>query len=130
MINTAMIDLLTEAQTLIQVTQQNCHNAGEIDLYPFLVNFEQLMHQIWEAAERISQPHALISSELLDVSRIYLAGEAQLCLEQLTPLAATVALLAKKTLTMQDAANADRYLLSQGIHTLFPVGDDFSSLYN
>jgi hypothetical protein len=32
-------------------------------------------------------------------------------------------------LTIQEAAEADRYLLTHGINTMGSIGDDFASLY-
>lgn len=124
-----MAEFVAEAETLLATTQESCRGAGEADLYLFLVTFEALMEKIWEACEEISEAHALIASELLDISRIYLAGEAQLRPEQLAPLATMLHLLTKENVTKQDAAEADRLLLVHGIQTMFPVGDELVSYY-
>ncbi|MCB0123390.1 MAG: hypothetical protein KDE58_14140, partial [Caldilineaceae bacterium] len=114
---------------LIQTTQESCREAGDPDLYLFLVNFEEIMHNIWETAEEISPAHAALASELLDISRIYLAGEAQLQPKQLEPLTEVLRLLVRDQLTMADAAEADRYLLTHGLNALFPVHGDLATLY-
>lgn len=124
-----MAELVAEVEALLAATQEGCRGAGEADLYLFLVTFEDLMQRISEAAEELSEGHALIAAELLDVSRIYLLGEVQLRPEQLAPLATITPLLTKETLTMQDAAEADRLLVAHGVHTLFPVGDALVSYY-
>jgi hypothetical protein len=66
---------------------------------------------------------------LLDISRIYLAGERQLQLAQLEPLATVVDLLNRDQLTMDDAADADRYLLAHGLDAFFLVHGDLVSCY-
>jgi prevent-host-death family protein len=124
-----MIELVGEAQALLQATQESCRGAGEPDLYLFLVNFEGLMRKIWEAAEEVSQAHALIASELLDATLIYLAGEDQLRPEQLEPLARVIPLLLHNNLTMKDAAEADRTLVTHGINAMFPIHGDLVSRY-
>ncbi len=124
-----MAGMVAEAQTLIQAAQEGCRGEGEPDLYLFLVSFEELLRGIWEAGEEISPAHASIASELLDASRLYLAGEDRLCPEQLEPLAEVLALLTRDGLTMEDAAEADRHLLSHGINAMFPIQGDLVSLY-
>lgn len=124
-----MAELIEEAESLLATTQESCRGVGEADLYLFLVAFEGLMEKLWETCEEISDAHALIASELLDVSRIYLTGEVQLHPEHLAPLAAMLHLLTKENVTKQDAAEADRLLLVHGIHTMFPVGDELVSYY-
>ncbi len=124
-----MTQLVQEVQSLIQATQESCRAAGDPALYLFLVNFEQIMHNIWETAEEISPAHAALASELLDISRIQLAGDAQLQPAQLEPLAETVSLLVHDQLTMADAAEADRYLLTHGLNALFPVHGELAPLY-
>lgn len=126
----ALIKVLVEqAQILIESTHESSRGAGEPDLYLFLVRFEQIMHDIWETAEEISSGHAAVASQLLDVSRIYLAGEAQLQPEQLPALAASVTLLGREQLTMAEAAAADRALLAQGLNAFFPVPGELVALY-
>ena len=125
-----MLELVAESQALIAATQESCHSAGEANLYLFLVTFEGLMHRLWEAAEEVSQAHALIASTLLDASRIYLVGEDQLYPEQLAPLATTLSLLLRDNLTVKDAAEADRTLLVYGINAIFPVDGDLVSHYS
>jgi hypothetical protein len=123
-----MIQLVQDAKLLIQAAQEK-HNGSESDLYGFLLQFEQSMHRVWEAAEAVSEAHASVASELLDISRIYLAGERQLQPAQLEPLATVVDLLTHDQLTMDDAADADRYLLAHGLDAFFPVHGDLVSCY-
>ena len=108
---------------------QESREVGEPDLYGFLVQFERIMHRIWEVAEMVSEAHASVASELLDISRIYLAGERQLHPVQLEPLATVLDLLNRELLTMSDVAEADRYLLSHGLDAFFPVHGDLVSHY-
>lgn len=124
-----LAELVAEAQALLQMAQEGCRGEGEPDLYLFLVNFAELLRDIWEAAEEVSQAHASIASELLDACQIYLAGEERLHPEQLRPIAEVLAWLTRDELTMKDAAEADRYLLAHGINAMFPVQGDLASLY-
>ena len=124
-----MLQLVQDAKLLIQAAQENL-NGSESDLDGFLVHFERIMHRIWEAAETVSEAHASVASELLDISRIYLAGERQLQPAQLEPLATVVDLLSRDQLTMEDAAEADRYLLAHGLDAFFPVHGDLASCYD
>ena len=124
-----MAELTKEAQGLLQAAQESCHGIGETDLYLFLVNFAAVMRKIWETAEELSPPHALIAAELLDVTELYLAGKEQLQPEHLAVLSDIVQLLLRERLTMEDAAEADRTLLAHGINAMFPVQDDLASLY-
>ncbi|MEZ4730429.1 MAG: hypothetical protein R3E79_25165 [Caldilineaceae bacterium] len=71
-----MMQLVDDALSLVQATQENCRGIDAPDLSSFLVHVEQLMHDLWETAEAVSEAHASLASELLDLSRIYLAGEA------------------------------------------------------
>jgi prevent-host-death family protein len=124
-----MAELVAEAQALLQATQEGSRGEGEPDLYLFLVSLEELLRNIWEAAEDISQAHASVASELLDAVRLYLAGEDRLRPEQLPVLAEALALLTRDELTMADAAEADRLLLSHGINAAFPVQGNLVALY-
>lgn len=124
-----LAELIREAQQLILTTQEGCRGAGETDLYLFLVSFEAVMRKIWETAEEISTPHALVAVELLNATTLYLAGEDQLRPEQLETIASVLQLLARATLTMQDAAAANRTLLARSINAIFPVQGDLASLY-
>lgn len=124
-----MLQLVQDAKLLIQAAQES-RNGSEADLDGFLLQFEQVMHRIWEAAETNSEAHASVASELLDISRIYLAGEGQLQPTQLEPLATVVDLLNRDDLTMDDAAEADRYLLAHGLDAFFPVHGDLVSCYH
>ncbi len=124
-----MGQLVQEAEALLQATIESCRGAGEADLYLFIVHFEQLMHDLWETAEAVSEAHASLASELLDISRIYLAGEAQLQPTQLETLAAVMTLFRHENLTMDDVAEADRTLLAHGLDAFFPVHGDLVSLY-
>ena len=121
--------LVGEAQSLLQTTIESCRGAGEADLYLFLVHFEQLLHDIWETAESVSEAQASLASELFDLSRIYLAGERQLHPAQLEPLAAVMELFHRENLTMADVAEADRTLLAHSLDAFFPVHGDLVSLY-
>lgn len=123
-----MIQLVQDAKLLIQMAQES-HNGSDPDFYGFLLQFERSMHRVWEAAEAVSEAHASVASELLDISRIYLAGERQLQPAQLEPLATVVDLLTRDQLTMGDAAEADRYLLAHGLDAFFPVHGDLVSCY-
>ena len=78
-----MPQLVKEAQALLHATQEHCRDAEVVDLQTFLVHIEPLLHAIWQTAETVSEAHASLASELLDISRIYLAGEGQLQAEQL-----------------------------------------------
>lgn len=124
-----MGQLVREVEALLQATIESCRGAGEADLYLFLVHFEQLMHDLWETAEAVSEAHASLSSELLDISRIYLAGEAQLQPTQLETVAEVMSLFHRENLTMADVAEADRTLLAHGLDAFFPVHGDLVSLY-
>lgn len=70
-----------------------------------------------------------MASELLDISRIYLAGEGQLQPEQLEPLMTVLDLLNHEQLTMAEVAEADRYLLTHGLDAFFPAHGDLAALY-
>ncbi|MBX3012654.1 MAG: type II toxin-antitoxin system Phd/YefM family antitoxin [Caldilineaceae bacterium] len=124
-----MGQLVQEATVLLQTTRESCGKAGEADLYLFLVHFEQLMHDLWETAEAMSPAHATLASELLDIVRIYLGGEAQLQPAHLEPLTAVIALFNQESLTMAEVAEADRMLLAHGLDAFFPVHGDLSPLY-
>jgi hypothetical protein len=123
-----MIQLVQDAKLLIQTAQES-YEGCESDLYGFLIQFERIMHGVWEAAETVSEAHASVASELLDISRIYLAGERQLHPAQLESLANVVDLLTRDQLTMAAAAEADRYLLTHGLDAFFPVHGDLVALY-
>lgn len=123
-----MIQLVRDAKLLIQAVQER-HEVSEADLYGFLVQFERIMHRIWEAAEAVSDAHASVASELLDISRIYMADQRRLQPTQLEPLATVVDLLTHDQLTMDHAAEADRYLLAHGLDAFFPVHGDLVSQY-
>lgn len=123
-----MLQLVQDAKLLIQMAQES-RNGSDPDLYGFLLQFERSMHRVWEAAETVSEAHASVASELLDISRIYLAGERQLQPAQLEPLATVVDWLTRDQLTMEDAAEADRYLLAHGLDAFFPVHGDLASCY-
>jgi hypothetical protein len=123
-----MLQLVRDAKLLIQAAQES-YEGSKSDLGGFLIQFERIMHRIWEAAETVSEAHASVASELLDISRIYLAGERQLQLAQLEPLATVVDLLNRDQLTMDDAADADRYLLAHGLDAFFLVHGDLVSCY-
>ncbi len=123
-----MIQLVQDAKLLIQAVQEH-HEVNESDLYGFLIQFERIMHCTWVAAETVSEAHASVASELLDISRIYLAGERQLQPAQLKPLATVVDVLTHDDLTMDDAAETDRYLLAHGLDAFFPVHGDLLSYY-
>lgn len=122
-------ELIAEAKALIQTTQKGCHRPGEPELYLFLVNFKSLMWDIWRSAQEISRAHTSIATQLLSISHLYLSGEDILRPEQLAPLDAVLTLLTRDQLTMEDASEADRYLLAHGINSLFPVHGDLVSLY-
>lgn len=124
-----VVELVADAQALLQATQESCRGAGEPDLYLFLVSLEELLRDIWEAAEEISPAHASIASELLDATRLYMAGEDRLRPEQLPALAEALTLLTRDELTMVEAVATDRRLLSHGINPMFPVQGDLVSLY-
>jgi len=124
-----MAELVAEAQTLLQGTQEGSRGEGEPDLYLFLASLAELLLSVWEAAEDISQAHASVASELLDAVRLYLAGEDRLQPDQLPVLAEALTLLTRDELTMADAAETDRRLLSHGINSVFPVQGDLVSLY-
>lgn len=123
-----MLQLVQDAKLLIQAAQES-HEGSKAELDGFLIQFEQIMHRIWEAAETVSEAHASVASELLDISRICLAGERELQSAQLKPLAAVVDLLNRDYLTMDDAAEADRYLLVHGLDAFFPVHADLATCY-
>lgn len=123
-----MLQLVQDAKLLIQAVQES-HNGSESDLYGFLIQFERIMLRIWEVTETVSEAHASVASELLDISRIYLVGESQLRTEQMEPLATVVDLLTRDHLTMDDAAEADCYLLAHSLDAFFPVHGDLVSCY-
>ncbi|MFN8488308.1 MAG: type II toxin-antitoxin system Phd/YefM family antitoxin [Caldilineaceae bacterium] len=121
--------LIAKAALLLQTADENQYQAGDTELYLFLVQFEKLMVDLWEIAETISQPHALVASQLCDLSRLYLAGEDQPKPTQFAPLLQIIHLLNHDTITMEEAAEADRYLLKNGINTMPAIHNDFVSLY-
>jgi prevent-host-death family protein len=121
--------LLAKADLLLQTADENQYQVGAPELYLFLVQFEKIMYALWETAEAISQPHALVASQLCDLSRLYLAGEDQPQPTQFAPLLQIIHLLSRDTITMEEAAEADRYLLANGINTMPPIHNDFASLY-
>ena len=123
-----MGQLVQAAQSLLQATIESCHGAGEADLNLFLVHFEQLMLDLWETTEAVSEAHASLASELLDISRIYLAGERELQPTQLAPLAAVMTLFRHENLTLADVAAADRTLLDHGLDAFFPIHGDLADL--
>lgn len=124
-----MMQLVDDALSLVQATQENCRGIDAPDLSSFLVHVEQLMHELWATAETVSEAHASLASELLDISRIYLAGEAELQPAQLETLAAVMTLFRRENLTMDDVAEADRTLLAHGLDAFFPVHGNLVSLY-
>jgi prevent-host-death family protein len=121
--------LIAKAELLLQTADENQYQAGEPELYSFVLQFEKAMHDLWEVAETISRPHALIAAQLLVLSRLYRTGEDQPKPAQFAVLSKTVNLLSHDTLSMQDAAEADRYLLINGINTMPPIPGYFASLY-
>ena len=124
-----MTQLVKKVQALLHVTQERCRDAEVVDLQTFFVPIEPLLHAIWQTAETVSEAHASLASELLDISRIYLAGEDQLQPEQLEPLMTVLDLLNHEQLTVAAVAEADRYLLTHGLDAFFPVHGDLAALY-
>ncbi len=118
-----LAELIREAQGLIQAAQKSSQGIDEAGLNRFLINFEAVIRKIWQTAEGLSSPHALIACELLDATTLFLAGEAQWGPAQLQPIANVVQLLLSESLTMEDAAEADRILLAHGINAFFPIQD-------
>lgn len=121
--------LLAKAELLLQTADENQYQAGDTELYSFVLQFEKIMHDLWEVAETISRPHALIAAQLLVLSRLYRTGEDQPKPAQFAVLAKIVNRLGQDALSMQDAAEADRILLANGINTMPPIHNDFASLY-
>ena len=124
-----MTQLVKKVQALLQVTQERSCDAEVVALQTFLVHIEPLLHAIWQTAETVSEAHASVASELLDISRIYLVGEDQLQPEQLEPLMTVLDLFNHEHLTMAAVAEADRYLLTHGLDAFFPVHGDLADLY-
>ena len=124
-----MTQLIKEVQALLHATQERGRDAEVVDLQTLLAHIEPLLHAIWQTAETVSEAHASVASELLDISRIYLAGEDQLQPEQLELLMTVIDLLNREHLTMDNAAEADRYLLAHGLDAFFPVHGDLTALY-
>jgi len=125
----ALGELIREAKGLIQAAPKSSQAIDETALALFLVNFEAVIRKIWQTAEVFSSPHALIACELLDAIELFLAREAQLRPEQLETIANVVQLLGRESLTMKDAAEADRILLAHGINAFFPIQDGLASHY-
>lgn len=124
-----MTELTQQAQGMLQAAQEGSYASGETGVYLFLVNFAAVIRQMWETAEELSPPHALIASTLLDAMSLYLAGEDQLRPEQLGAISAVVQMLLRQQLTIKDAADADRILLAHGINAMFPVQDSLATQY-
>lgn len=121
--------LIAKADLLLQTADENQYKAGDTELYSFVLQFEKIMHDLWEVAETISRPHALIAAQLLVLSRLYRTGEDQPKPAQFAVLSKIINLLSQDTLSIQDAAEADRTLLTNGINTMPPIHNDFASLY-
>ena len=124
-----MTQLIKEVQALLHATQERGRDAEVVDLQTLLAHIEPILHAIWQTAETVSEAHASLASELLDISRIYLVGEDQLQPEQLDPLITVLDLLNHEQLTMAAVAEADRYLLTHGLDAFFPVHGDLADLY-
>lgn len=77
----------------------------------------------------VAYPNCTAAHELLNISRIYLAGEDQLQPEQLKPLMTVFDLLNHEQLTMAAVDEANRYLLTHGLDAFFPVHGDLAALY-
>ncbi|MEM7539832.1 MAG: type II toxin-antitoxin system prevent-host-death family antitoxin, partial [Chloroflexota bacterium] len=126
-------ELVTKAQNLLEAAIEG-YRDGDPKLYMFWSHFGRLMEKIWELTDDNSntRPHSAISFQLYELSESCLAGHDQLSRNQLEPITKVLALLKRNDLSIEDAAEADRYLLNNQIDATFPLnlGSDFAALYD
>ncbi|MEM7534686.1 MAG: hypothetical protein AAF639_21080 [Chloroflexota bacterium] len=121
--------LLDDAEELFDTILEERHSTELPNISSFLTQFEPLMDKIWQTAKDVSRPHGLIACQLFNIAQIYQAGHHQLQPEQLKPLEEVLMLLNRSQLNIEDAAKADRYLIAEGLQTIFQLHGDLDEVY-
>ncbi|MBV7337309.1 type II toxin-antitoxin system Phd/YefM family antitoxin [Chloroflexi bacterium TSY] len=124
-------ELMEKVQNLLEQTLEGCRGDGEPILYSFWTEMGRLMREAWELYEVTSRPHASIAFQLFELSERCITGDTMLKLEQLQSVSEVLTWLKQDKLTMENAAEMDRYLLQHDIDARYPayIDSDLNALY-